>query len=103
MSTGVGTSFIHTRSVGQGMSTLSSFCPLPGLVGCLILFVLVASLESLTMYILAKFAERYDAASYGTLVRRALGKKTAAALSAVTVIYLWGSSLAYLVSRYAVI
>eukprot|EP00878_Enallax_costatus_P031957 GHUV01035035.1.p1 GENE.GHUV01035035.1~~GHUV01035035.1.p1 ORF type:complete len:465 (+),score=99.11 GHUV01035035.1:975-2369(+) len=74
-----------------------SACPASGLVGCLILFALVATLESLTMYVLAKFAERYDAASYGTLVRRALGKKTAAALSAVTVVYLWGSSLAYLV------
>lgn len=71
--------------------------PVAGLVGCLVLFLLVASLESFTMYVLAKFAERYDAPSYGTLVRRALGKKTAAGLSAVTVVYLWGSSVAYLV------
>jgi hypothetical protein len=35
--------------------------------------------------------------SYGTLIRRALGRKTASLLSAVTLIYLWGSSVAYLV------
>lgn len=66
-------------------------------MGTLLLFVAVVVLEAFTMYVLAKFAERYDAASYGTLIRRALGRKTGAALSAVTVVYLWGSSLAYLV------
>lgn len=49
------------------------------------------------MYVLAKFSERYDASSYGSLVRRALGKKTAAGLSAVMLLYLWGSCVAYLV------
>jgi sodium-coupled neutral amino acid transporter 7/8 len=68
-----------------------------GLVGALLLFAAVATLESFTMYVLAKYAERYDAASYGSLIRRALGRKTGAGLSAVTVLYLWGSSVAYLV------
>jgi hypothetical protein len=49
------------------------------------------------MYVLAKFAERYDANSYGQLIRRALGRKTAAGLSAVLLVYLWGSCVAYLV------
>jgi hypothetical protein len=53
------------------------------------------------MYVLAKYAERYDASSYGSLIRRALGRKTGAGLSAVTVLYLWGSSVAYLVSSYS--
>lgn len=51
------------------------------------------------MYVLAKFAERYDANSYGQLIRRALGRKTAAGLSAVLLVYLWGSCVAYLVSQ----
>lgn len=46
-----------------------------------------------------QFAERYDANSYGSLIRRALGKKTAACLSGVLLVYLWGSCVAYLVSR----
>lgn len=49
------------------------------------------------MYVLAKFAERYDADSYGQLIRRALGRKTAAGLSAVLLLYLWGSCIAYLI------
>jgi len=51
------------------------------------------------MYVLAKFAERYDADSYGQLIRRALGRKTAAGLSAVLLVYLWGSCVAYLVRQ----
>jgi sodium-coupled neutral amino acid transporter 7/8 len=54
-------------------------------------------MEAFTMYVLAKFAERYDADSYGQLIRRALGRKTAAGLSAVLLVYLWGSCVAYLV------
>lgn len=68
-----------------------------GLVGCLILSAVVAASEAFTMYVLAKFAERYDANSYGQLIRRALGRKTAAGLSAVLLVYLWGSCVAYLV------
>lgn len=75
---------------------------LSGLLGCMILFVVVAALESFTLYVLAKFSERYDAPSYGTLIRRALGRKTGAMLSGVTVLYLWGSSVAYLVRLWVV-
>jgi amino acid permease len=56
-------------------------------------------MEGFTMYVLAKFAERYDADSYGQLIRRALGRKTAAGLSAVLLLYLWGSCVAYLVRQ----
>lgn len=84
-------------AIGAGVLGLPFAFRCTGLVGSLLLFAAVASLESLTMYVLAKFAERYDAASYGSLIRRALGRKTGAGLSAVTVLYLWGSSVAYLV------
>lgn len=45
----------------------------------------------------AQFAERYDAHSYGSLVRRALGRKLSSALSGITLAYLYGSCVAYLV------
>eukprot|EP00878_Enallax_costatus_P011109 GHUV01011602.1.p1 GENE.GHUV01011602.1~~GHUV01011602.1.p1 ORF type:complete len:461 (+),score=81.03 GHUV01011602.1:314-1696(+) len=84
-------------AIGAGVLSLPYAFECAGLVGCFILCLVVSSLESFTMYVLAKFSERYDASSYGSLIRRALGKKTAAALSAVMVIYLWGSCVAYLV------
>lgn len=74
----------------------STWC-LAGLAGCLLLYLAVAVLEGFTMYVLAKLAERYDAESYGSLVRKALGRKTSAIQAAVMIIYLWGSSLSYLV------
>ena len=46
---------------------------------------------------ISKFAERYEARSYGQLVRRALGKKLAVALRLVLSIYLCGSCVAYMV------
>jgi hypothetical protein len=57
----------------------------------LLLLLLLPSVPGL------QFAERYDANSYGSLVRRSLGKKTAACLSGVLLVYLWGSCVAYLV------
>lgn len=41
---------------------------------CLIL----GSLEAFTLYVLSKFAERYQAPSYGKLIRKALGRKLGA-------------------------
>jgi sodium-coupled neutral amino acid transporter 7/8 len=66
-------------------------------VGCLLLCVVVAACEAFTQYVLAKFAERYSAHSYGSLIRKALGRKTSAMLSAILLVYLWGSCVAYLV------
>ena len=40
---------------------------------CLVL----ASFEAFTLYVLSKFAERYQANTYGKLIRRALGRKLA--------------------------
>eukprot|EP00879_Flechtneria_rotunda_P030123 GHRR01032692.1.p1 GENE.GHRR01032692.1~~GHRR01032692.1.p1 ORF type:complete len:111 (-),score=11.64 GHRR01032692.1:247-579(-) len=75
--------------------------PIAGLVGCLLLCLLVSGLEAFTLYVLAKYAERYDARSYGTLVRRALGRRTAAGFAGVLLVYLWGSCIAYLVRQMA--
>ncbi|KAF8059975.1 slc38a7 [Scenedesmus sp. PABB004] len=84
-------------AIGAGVLSLPFAFAAAGLVGCLILCLVVAASEAFTMYVLAKFAERYDAPSYGSLVRRALGKRTAALLSGVLLVYLWGSCVAYLV------
>ena len=78
--------------------------------------------EAFTLYVLAKFAERYTASNYSVLVRKALGRKLSACetlvmqllaagcwlhvltrtlagagLSAILLLYLWGSCIAYLV------
>jgi amino acid permease len=53
--------------------------------------------EAFTLYTLAKFAERYRARTYGQLVRRALGKRSAALLSLSVFLLQWGACVAYLV------
>eukprot|EP00877_Chromochloris_zofingiensis_P003558 jgi/Chrzof1/13202/Cz07g24080.t1 len=68
-----------------------------GVGGCLLLSILLAAWETFTMYVLAKFAERYSSHSYGNLIRKALGKKLSGLLSAILVVYLWGSCVAYLI------
>lgn len=68
-----------------------------GLLGGLVLCLVVGAAESFSLYVLSKFAERYDAHSYGSLIRRALGRKLASALSAILLLYCMGSCTAYLV------
>lgn len=46
-----------------------------GLVGCIIMCLILASAEAFTLYVLSKMAERYNSKTYGTLVRKALGRK----------------------------
>jgi hypothetical protein len=40
--------------------------------------IILASAEAFTLYVLSKMAERYQGKTYGTLVRKALGKKLSA-------------------------
>ncbi|GBF99905.1 hypothetical protein Rsub_12813 [Raphidocelis subcapitata] len=84
-------------AVGAGVLSLPFAFRCAGLAGGLLLCLLVAVAESFSLYVLSKFAERYDAPSYGSLVRRALGRKTASSLSAIMLLYLVGSCIAYLV------
>ncbi len=65
------------------------------------LCVLVGTVEAFTLYVLSKFAERYNASTYGVLVRRTLGKKLTALLASILVVYLWGSCVVYLVRQQA--
>ncbi|EIE22920.1 hypothetical protein COCSUDRAFT_47742 [Coccomyxa subellipsoidea C-169] len=70
---------------------------MPGCVGCLILCLVLGACEAFTLYVLSKFAERYQSHTYSGLVRKALGRKLSASLSAILILYLWGSCIAYLV------
>ena len=68
-----------------------------GLFPGLLLCALFCLAEAFTLYTLAKFAERYRARTYGQLVRRALGKRSAALLSLSVFLLQWGACVAYLV------
>lgn len=84
-------------AIGAGVLSLPFAFMRAGLVGCFLLCVVLGLAEAFTLYVLSKFAERYDAHSYGSLVRKALGKKLSGILSTILLIYLWGSCIAYLV------
>ncbi len=51
---------------------------MPGCVGCLILCLVLGACEAFTLYVLSKFAERYQSHTYSGLVRKALGRKLSA-------------------------
>ncbi|GIM01936.1 hypothetical protein Vretimale_6647 [Volvox reticuliferus] len=90
--------FVMANStVGAGVLSLPFAFQETGLVGGLLLCVAVGTVEALTLYVLSKFAERYSAVTYVELVRRALGRKLAALLSAVLVVAMFGACVAYLI------
>lgn len=66
-----------------------------GLVGGILLCILVGYTEAMTLYVLSKFAERYEARTYVELVRRALGRKAAVVLSVVLLVSMAGACIAY--------
>jgi amino acid permease len=84
-------------AVGAGVLALPYALARAGLVPGLVLCLVFCLLEAFTLYTLAKFAERYRARTYGQLVRRALGKRSAALLSASVFLLQWGACVAYLV------
>ena len=49
-----------------------------GLIGCFLLCIILGACEAFTMYVLSKFAERYQAPTYSGLIRKALGRKLSA-------------------------
>ncbi|BDA50337.1 Putative sodium-coupled neutral amino acid transporter 7 [Coccomyxa sp. Obi] len=84
-------------AIGAGVLSLPYAFRKSGCVGCLILCLVLGACEAFTLYVLSKFAERYQAHTYSGLVRKALGRKLSASLSAILILYLWGSCIAYLV------
>jgi len=84
-------------AVGAGVLSLPYAFACAGLLGGLVLCLVVAAAESFSLFVISKFAERYSAHSYGSLIRRALGRKLSSTLSATMLLYLTGSCIAYLV------
>lgn len=66
-----------------------------GLIGGILLCVIIALAEASTLCVLSKFAERYAAPTYGTLVRRTLGRKLTACMSIIMVLFLFGACILY--------
>lgn len=66
-------------------------------MGGILLCILVGYTEAMTLYVLSKFAERYEARTYVELVRRALGRKAAVVLSVVLLVSMAGACIAYTV------
>ncbi|PNH01391.1 putative sodium-coupled neutral amino acid transporter 7, partial [Tetrabaena socialis] len=90
--------FVMANStVGAGVLSLPFAFQATGLLGGILLCFVVGTAEALTLYVLAKFAERYEATTYVELVRRALGRKLAAVLSGVLVVAMFGACLAYMI------
>uniref|UniRef100_A0A7S0RPD5 Amino acid transporter transmembrane domain-containing protein n=1 Tax=Chlamydomonas leiostraca TaxID=1034604 RepID=A0A7S0RPD5_9CHLO len=83
-------------AIGAGVLSLPFAFSHAGLVGGILLCFFIGLAEAFTLYVLSKFAERYHADSYGVLVRRTLGRKLTALLAVIMVLYLWGSSIVYL-------
>ncbi|CAK0787069.1 hypothetical protein CVIRNUC_010285 [Coccomyxa viridis] len=84
-------------AIGAGVLSLPYAFRKSGLVGCFLLCIILGACEAFTMYVLSKFAERYQAPTYSGLIRKALGRKLSASLSVILILYLWGSCIAYLV------
>lgn len=84
-------------AIGAGVLSLPFAFKHSGLVGGVVLCVLVGAAEAFTLYVLSKFAERYQADSYGSLVRKTLGRKLMALLATIMVVYLLGSCIVYLI------
>jgi amino acid permease len=84
-------------AVGAGVLALPFALARAGLAGGLLLCALFCACEAFTLYVLAKFAERYGARTYGQLVRRALGRRSSALLSGSMFLLQFGACVAYLV------
>jgi amino acid permease len=63
----------------------------------LIATLVVAAIETFTLYVLARYAEATGSATYSQLVRKMLGRKASLAMSIVLIIYSYGSATAYLI------
>lgn len=84
-------------AVGAGVLSLPFAFRSAGWAGALIVLLVVASLQSFTLYVLSRWAEQTGSSSYGTLVYKALGPKVSVIVNIVVFVYLYGSAVAYLV------
>lgn len=84
-------------AVGAGVLSLPYAFMCAGWAGGALILAIVATVESFTLYVLSRWAERTRASSYGELVHRALGPAAATGLCLVVFLYLFGSCVAYLI------
>eukprot|EP00798_Chlamydomonas_sp_ICE-L_P004856 gene4856-34615_t len=91
---------VSSNSGGDGVSssTLSSVATMfKATVGAGVLSLPYAFKEAgFTLYVLAKFAERYGRQSYTQLVRATLGKKLSASLPLLLVLFSFGDCIAFM-------
>ena len=90
-------SLLINAAVGAGVLALPFGFRCAGYLGGPLILASVAIIESFTLYVLSKWAEKTNAASYGELVLRSAGPAAATALCVVIFLYLFGSGVAYLV------
>lgn len=90
-------SLLVNAAVGAGVLSLPFAFRCAGYIGGPLILATVAIAESFTLYVLSKWAEKTNAASYGEVVLRSAGPAAATALSLVIFLYLFGSGVAYLV------
>ena len=76
-------------AVGAGVLSLPYAFMCAGWVGGALILAIVAIVESYTLYILSRWAERTRAGSYGELVHRALGPAAAIMLYVVVFTMTW--------------
>lgn len=77
--------------MGAGVLSLPFAFRAAGWAGCLIATLVVAAIETFTLYVLARYAEATGSATYSQLVRKMLGRKASLAMSIVLIIYSYGS------------
>lgn len=83
--------------VGVGVLSLPYAFRSAGWAGGLALLAFVAVTEAFTLYVLSRYAEHTDSATYSSVVRSMLGKRASFFLAFVLLIYLFGSCVAYLI------
>lgn len=90
-------SLLVNAAVGAGVLSLPFAFRCAGYIGGPLILASVAIIESFTLYVLSKWAEKTNAASYGEVVLRSAGPAAATALCVTIFFYLFGSGVAYLV------
>jgi hypothetical protein len=90
-------SLLINAAVGAGVLSIPFAFRCAGYIGGPLILASVAIVESFTLYVLSKWAEKTNAASYGELVLHSAGPAAATALCIVMFLYLFGSGVAYLV------
>jgi sodium-coupled neutral amino acid transporter 7/8 len=86
-----------SSAVGAGILSLPYAFRSAGWAGGLFVIILIATIESFTLYVLSRYAETSGSKTYTQLCTKYLGKGAGAFMSLLLFAYLFGSSIAYLI------